>query len=139
MTTTPRRSATSRSWRVVSVSFMSLLSAVPRRRASLERGIRADRRPPANSRLAGGGGACSRGVLVDRPTGPYDFGDMRALLTGYAVAVRRAEHDEGLVDTRVDTLQAVRVGRVAAVHLHVRVVADVREIRLGRGDGRADV
>jgi hypothetical protein len=29
MTTTPRRSATSRSWRVVSVSFMSLLSAVP--------------------------------------------------------------------------------------------------------------
>jgi hypothetical protein len=40
MTTTPRRSATSRSWRVVSVSFMSLLSAVPRPRASLKRGIR---------------------------------------------------------------------------------------------------
>jgi hypothetical protein len=40
MTTTPTRSATSRSWRVVSVSFMSLLSAVPPQRASLKRGIR---------------------------------------------------------------------------------------------------
>jgi len=41
-TTTPKRSATSRSWRVVSVSFMSLLSAVPPERASLKRGIRAN-------------------------------------------------------------------------------------------------
>jgi hypothetical protein len=40
MTTTPKRSATNRSWRVVSVSFMCLLSAVPRPRASLKRGIR---------------------------------------------------------------------------------------------------
>jgi hypothetical protein len=40
MTTTPKRSATSRSWRVVSVSFMSLLSAVPPEQASLKRGIR---------------------------------------------------------------------------------------------------
>jgi len=39
-TTTPKRSANSRSWRVVSVSFMSLLSAVPPERASLKRGIR---------------------------------------------------------------------------------------------------
>jgi hypothetical protein len=41
-TTTPTRSATSRSWRVVSVSFMSLLSAVAPPRASLKRGIRAN-------------------------------------------------------------------------------------------------
>jgi len=50
MTTTPRRSATSRSWRVVSVSFMSLLSAVPRWRASLKRGIRANEAPAGGVR-----------------------------------------------------------------------------------------
>jgi hypothetical protein len=52
MTTTPKRSATSRSWREVSVSFMSLLSAVPRQRASLERGIRAND-PPLGAGDAG--------------------------------------------------------------------------------------
>jgi hypothetical protein len=50
MTTTPRRSATSLSWRVVSVSFMSLLSAVPRWRASLKRGIRANEAPAGGVR-----------------------------------------------------------------------------------------